>query len=57
MSENQQKLSQMKPSHYYIFWGIMTAAVVAGQIYVSTGYRMMAQQTSDLTNLLYQKLK
>ena len=57
MSENQKRLSQMKPSHYYIFWGIMTAAVVTGQIYVSTGYRMMAQQTSDLTNLLYQNLK
>ena len=57
MSKKEKKLSQMKPSHYYIFWGIMTAAVVTGQIYVSTGYRMMAQQTSDLTNLLYQKLK
>jgi len=47
----------MKPSHYYIFWGIMTATVLAGQIYVGTGYRTMAQQTSGLTNLLYQKLK
>ena len=35
--------AQMKSSSYYTFWGIATVAVVAGQIYVGTGYRQMAQ--------------
>ena len=33
----------MKSSSYYLFWGIATVAVVAGQIYVGTGYRQMAK--------------
>ena len=33
----------MKSSSYYLFWGIATIAVVAGQIYVGTGYRRMAE--------------
>ena len=35
--------AQMKSSSYYIFWGIATVAVVAGQIYVGTGYRAMSK--------------
>ena len=57
MSKKEKRLSQMKPSHYYVFWGIMTAAVLTGQLYVGTGYRIMAQQTSDLTDLIYRALK
>ena len=33
----------MKSSSYYLFWGIATVAVVAGQLYVGTGYRQMAK--------------
>ena len=33
----------MKSSSYYLFWGIATIAVVAGQIYVGTGYRSMSK--------------
>ena len=35
--------AQMKSSSYYLFWGIATVAVVAGQIYVGTGYRAMSK--------------
>ena len=35
--------AQMKSSSYYLFWGIATVAVVAGQVYVGTGYRQMAK--------------
>ena len=35
--------AQMKSSSYYTFWGIATVAVVAGQIYVGTGYRTMSK--------------
>ena len=33
---------QVKSRWYYIFWGTATVAVVAGQIYVGTGYRLMS---------------
>ena len=35
--------AQMKSSSYYLFWGIATVAVVAGQVYVGTGYRSMSK--------------
>ena len=30
-----------KDNRYYTFWGIMTLAVVTGQLYVGIGYRNM----------------
>jgi hypothetical protein len=35
--------AQVKSRFYYIFWGICTVAVVAGQLYVGTGYRLMSE--------------
>ena len=40
--------AQMKSSSYYTFWGIATVAVVAGQIYVGTGYRTMSKSLDAL---------
>ena len=34
--------AQVKSRFYYIFWGMATVAVVLGQLYVGTGYRLMA---------------
>ena len=45
-----KKLAQMKSSHYYIFWGIATAAVVAGQLYVGSGYRLLHNSMQELLN-------
>ena len=43
MTMKKEKLrAQVKSRFYYIFWGVATASVVLGQIYVGTGYRMMA---------------
>lgn len=39
----QNKRHQIKSFWYYIFWGLMSASVVAGQIYVGTGYREMSE--------------
>jgi len=39
----KNKMHQVKSSWYYIFWGLMSASVVAGQIYVGTGYREMSE--------------
>ncbi len=41
-------MPQIKSSYYYIFWGLATAAVVAGQIYVGTGYRGMSRSINRL---------
>ena len=34
--------AQVKSRWYYFFWVTATVAVVAGQIYVGTGYRLMS---------------
>ena len=34
--------AQVKSRFYYIFWGIATFSVVAGQLYVGSGYRAYA---------------
>jgi hypothetical protein len=42
--KNMSKLKhQKKSSWYYIFWGTASAAVIAGQIYIGIGYRIMTQ--------------
>ena len=43
MTNFTKRKAQMKSSSYYLFWGIATVAVVAGQVYVGTGYRQMAK--------------
>ena len=43
MNKKKEKLrAQVKSRFYYIFWGTATVAVVFGQIYVGTGYRLMS---------------
>ena len=37
-----------KTNKYYTFWGIMTIAVVIGQIYVGLGYRLMTGSIFEL---------
>ena len=34
--------AQVKSRFYYLFWGIATVSVVAGQLYVGSGYRAYA---------------
>ena len=43
MTKFTKTKAQIKSSSYYLFWGIATVAVVAGQVYVGTGYRQMAK--------------
>ena len=49
--------AQVKSRFYYYFWGTATIAVVLGQLYVGTGYRIMAQGVNNLTYGLYKTLK
>jgi len=41
---------QVKSRFYYVFWGIATVAVVLGQLYVGTGYRVLHQSMQELIN-------
>ena len=51
--KNMSKLKhQVKSSRYYIFWGLATIAVMAGQIYVGNGYRKMSEKVEDLTEMM-----
>ena len=35
--------AQVKSRFYYLFWGLATFSVVAGQLYVGTGYRVYSK--------------
>ena len=59
MTKFTKTKEQMKSSSYYLFWGIATIAVVAGQIYVGTGYRRMSETGDAISadiNLLVEVL-
>ena len=47
MTNKREKIrAQMKSRFYYMFWGAATIAVVSGQLYVGTSYRIMAKSMS-----------
>ena len=51
MTKSYTKLkNQVKSNMYYIFWGACTFAVMAGQIYVGTGYRSMSKSLDTLVD-------
>ena len=52
----KNKHHQVKSKMYYYFWGVCTVAVVAGQLYVGTGYRVMAESVNLLTHTLVGEL-
>ena len=43
MITKEKQRNQVKSRFYYLFWGIATFSVVAGQLYVGSGYRIYAQ--------------
>ena len=44
----KSKTSSQVKIIYYIFWGTATVAVVLGQLYVGTGYRVLHGGIQDL---------
>ena len=40
--------AQVKSRFYYVFWGTATIAVVLGQLYVGTGYRLLHSGMQEL---------
>ena len=57
MSKFTKAKAQMKSNMYYVFWGACTFAVMAGQIYVGTGYNNMSQSVEDLTEVITIKIE
>ena len=43
------KKHQIKSGYYYIFWGLATASVLFGQLYVGSGYRQMKESIEEVT--------
>ena len=48
MITKEKQKAQVKSKFYYIFWGIATFSVVAGQLYVGSGYRMFARSLNRI---------
>ena len=47
-----KKQHQVKTQWYYWFWGTATVAVVAGQLYVGSGYRQMSESFNRIVDTL-----
>ena len=39
MITKEKQKAQVKSKFYYIFWGLATASVFVGQLYVGSGYK------------------
>ena len=48
MITKEKQRNQVKSKFYYIFWGVATLSVVAGQLYVGSGYRMFARSLNRI---------
>jgi len=46
----QKQRNQVKSKFYYIFWGLATASVFAGQLYVGSGYRQMSRSFNRIVD-------
>ena len=49
--------AQIKSYQYYLFWGVCTFAVMAGQIFVGAGYQSMSNSVKDLTEMIEIKIE
>ena len=52
MITKEKQKAQVKSKFYYIFWGLATASVFAGQLYVGSGYRQMARSFNRIMDTL-----
>ena len=48
MITKEKQRAQVKSKFHYIFWGVATFSVVAGQLYVGSGYRMFARSLNRI---------
>ena len=52
MITKEKQKAQVKSKFYYIFWGLATASVFVGQLYVGSGYRQMARSFNRIMDTL-----
>ena len=48
MISKEKVRNQVKSRFYYLFWGIATFSVVAGQVYVGSGYKSFARSLNRI---------
>jgi len=51
-TQTEKRRHQVKSRFYYIFWGIATFSVVAGQLYVGSGYRMFGSSLNRILDTI-----
>ena len=52
MISKEKVRNQVKSKFYYIFWGVATASVVLGQLYVGSGYRMFGRSLNRILDTI-----
>ena len=52
MITKEKQRNQVKSKFYYIFWGLATVSVFAGQIYVGSGYRQMSRSFNRIMDAI-----
>ena len=50
MITKEKQKAQVKSKFYYIFWGLATASVFVGQMYVGSGYRQMSESFNRIVD-------
>ena len=55
--KNDKQRHQVKSRFYYIFWGLATVSVFAGQIYVGAGYRQMSRSFNRIIDSIVVELE
>tara|TARA_X000000368_G_scaffold77885_1_gene58151 strand:+ start:483 stop:692 length:210 start_codon:yes stop_codon:yes gene_type:complete len=53
----RKQRNQVKSRWYYIFWGLATVSVFAGQIYVGSGYRQMSRSFNRIMDTVVIELE
>ena len=57
MITKEKQKAQVKSKFYYIFWGLATASVFVGQMYVGSGYRQMAESFNRIMDTIVLELE
>ena len=52
MITKEKQRNQVKSKFYYIFWGLATVSVFAGQMYVGSGYRQMSRSFNRIMDAI-----
>ena len=52
MINKEKQRNQVKSKFYYIFWGLATVSVFAGQMYVGSGYRQMSRSFNRIMDAI-----